>query len=102
MFVTVIDSVTKLPLEGVLISLSGHSYRNNTLSNDNGSIVFLSLSPGSYYLRPMLKEYLFEPLQASLIIEEGTQENVTISAIRVKYSCFGKVISLNHQVHCFN
>ena len=99
--VHVVDSMTELTLDGVLLSLSGMSYRSNNMTNAHGTLEFLNLSPGPYFLKPMLKEYLFEPPQLSLEIQEGAQKNVTISAVRIEYSCFGKVTSLNRQVLIF-
>jgi len=96
-FVSIKDAANQTPLEGVLVSLSGLSYRNNNLTSSEGTIEFGSLSPGSYFLRPMLKEYSFEPAQMSLVIQEGTHEVVSVSAVRMEYSCYGKVTSLNNQ-----
>ncbi|CAE1283136.1 Nodal modulator 3,Nodal modulator 1,Nodal modulator 2 [Acanthosepion pharaonis] len=46
-------------LSNVLLSLSGdRQYRSNNLTK-NGDMVFSSLSPGQYFLRPMMKEYRF-------------------------------------------
>jgi BOS complex subunit NOMO len=50
------------PLAEVLLSLTGgNSYRNNTQAGDSGVLRFVSLTPGQYFLRPLLKEYVFEP-----------------------------------------
>ena len=49
------------PLQGVLLSLSGDGYRNNNATQADGKFTFSALSAGGYFLRPLLKEYLFEP-----------------------------------------
>ena len=94
--VEVVDSSSGAAIEGVLLSLSGKGYRQNLKTDEEGGIEFLSLSPGTYFLKPMLKEYIFEPRQLSLDIAEGSQHPVKISAVRLEYSCYGKVTSLNN------
>lgn len=59
-------------LSGVLISLSGsESYRRNLITADDGSINFHSLSPSQYFLRPMLKEFKFDPISKMIDIKDG-------------------------------
>jgi hypothetical protein len=59
----------KAPVNGVLLSLSGSGYRNNNVTQQQGVFSFLSLYPGEYYLKPLLKEYIFEPAsQVSLTL----------------------------------
>ena len=99
--VNVVDSSSGEAIEGVLLSLSGKGYRQNNKTDEKGEIEFLSLSPGAYFLKPMLKEYIFEPRQLSLEIAEGSQHPVSISAVRLEYSCYGKVTSLNNEVFFF-
>ena len=92
--VTVRDS-EGLPVADVLLSLSGsHSFRNNSQSNAEGFFVFSGLFPGEFYLRPLLKEYSFEPANVALQIREGTQERFEILATRHAFSCFGSLSSL--------
>ena len=50
----------------MLLSLSGDDYRNNDVTGNDGVLKFESLFPGSYYVRPMLKEYEFSPKSNSL------------------------------------
>lgn len=84
------------PLSGVLVSMSGgKSYRQNSLTEDDGTIAFLSLTPGDYFLRPMMKEYTFEPPSKMVTIEEGAAIVVTISGSRVAYSVYGQTVSLS-------
>ncbi|ESO93836.1 hypothetical protein LOTGIDRAFT_104485 [Lottia gigantea] len=83
-------------LPGVLLSLSGgNQYRNNNLTKTDGSLHFTALSPGQYFLRPMMKEYKFEPVSQMIDVQEGTTEKIVIKSSRVAYSCYGKVTSLN-------
>ncbi|KAH8269451.1 hypothetical protein KR018_003390 [Drosophila ironensis] len=84
------------PLNGVLLSLSGgESYRKNLVTGDNGAINFHSLSPSQYYLRPMMKEYKFEPNSKMIDIKDGETVAVTLTGKRYAYSVFGSVSSLN-------
>ncbi|PVD27782.1 hypothetical protein C0Q70_12955 [Pomacea canaliculata] len=86
----------KQPMPSVLLSLSGErQYRSNNITGDTGSLIFTSLSPGQYFLRPMMKEYRFEPASQTIEVKEGTTMNITISGVRTAYSCFGRVTSLN-------
>lgn len=83
-------------LAGALLSLSGlDSYRNNLFTGDDGTIVFHSLSPSQYYLRPMMKEYRFEPSSKLIDVKDGETVRVDLSGKRVAYSAFGSVNALN-------
>jgi len=83
-------------LPGVLLSLSGEKqYRSNNVTGSTGQMVFLGLSPGQYFLRPMMKEYKFEPASQVIQVLEGTTKKIVIKGARVAFSCFGKVTSLN-------
>jgi len=80
----------------VLMSISSDaSYRANKRSDGAGNIVFPGLFPGRYFLRPLLKEYKFEPKSASIEIGESGAVAHSFSATRVAYSVFGSVTSLN-------
>ncbi|XP_044765442.1 nodal modulator 1 [Coccinella septempunctata] len=93
--VTVLDE-NQLPLQGTLLSLSGGlSYRSNLQTDEQGKISFDSLNPSEYYLRPMMKEYSFEPPSKIINVDEGETINITLIGKRVAYSAFGIVTSLN-------
>lgn len=82
-------------LDGVLLSLSGgQGYRNNIMAED-GTLSFSRLSPGQYFLRPMKKEYNFEPASQMIDVIEGSTVDLKIIGRRVAYSVFGGVNSLN-------
>jgi len=83
-------------LPGVFLSLSGGTnYRSNKLTLDDGSMTFSSLSPGQYFLRPMMKEYNFNPASQMIDVLEGSTVNLDIRGNRVAFSCYGSVTSLN-------
>lgn len=83
-------------LQKVLLSLSGgESYRKNSMTDDNGKLTFSSLSPGQYYLRPMMKEYHFDPPSLMINVREGESIQKKVSGKRVAFSIFGTVTSLN-------
>lgn len=70
--VQVFDGDTGAPLQGALLSLSGgESYRSNLQTTEDGRITFNGLRPGEYFLRPMMKEYSFEPHSKIIDVEEG-------------------------------
>ncbi|XP_050313690.1 nodal modulator 2 [Anthonomus grandis grandis] len=94
--VRVIDEADKSPLQGVLLSLSGgESFRKNLQTNNKGEVVFHSLSSGDYFLRPMMKEYSFEPASQILGVKEGQTINVSLLGKRVAFSAFGKITTVN-------
>jgi len=82
------------PVNGALLSLSGSNYRNNNVTLQ-GTFSFWSLYPGEYYLKPLLKEYIFEPASQSITIDDGEDKSVNFVAKRTAYSCYGTVKSLN-------
>ena len=79
----------------LLLCLSGGNYRSNQLSDEEGTQSFLSLSPGQYFLKPMMKEYKFEPASQMIDVAEGSTVNLAIKGTRVAFSCYGSVTSLN-------
>ncbi|XP_025074789.1 nodal modulator 3 [Pogonomyrmex barbatus] len=94
--VQVSDHADDSSLQGVLLSLSGgQSYRKNSITGENGKFIFNSLSPGEYYLRPMMKEYRFDPPSKMINVMEGATVNVNLFGNRVAYSAYGSVTSLN-------
>ncbi|XP_053550913.1 nodal modulator 3 [Bombina bombina] len=90
-----IRSEDNQPLAGVLLSLSGGSFRSNLLTQDNGMLTFSNLSPGQYYFKPMMKEFRFEPSSQMIEAQEGQNLKISITGYRTAYSCYGTVSSLN-------
>ncbi|KAJ4969122.1 hypothetical protein NE237_015823 [Protea cynaroides] len=89
---------TKEPFPSILLSLSGEDgYRNNTVSKDGGFFLFDSLFPGSFYLRPLLKEYSFSPPAQAIELGSGESKEVVFQATRVAYSAMGTVSLLSGQ-----
>ncbi|XP_063218768.1 BOS complex subunit NOMO3 [Bacillus rossius redtenbacheri] len=94
--VEVTDKADGKHLQGVLLSLSGgESFRRNSQTGSEGRMTFSSLSPGDYFLRPMLKEYSFEPASKMISVREGETTEVKLIGRRVAYSVFGTVTSLS-------
>ncbi|KAF7383822.1 hypothetical protein HZH68_014579 [Vespula germanica] len=94
--VQVYDQADNSTLQGVLLSLSGgQNYRKNSMTSDDGKLIFNSLSPGEYYLRPMMKEYRFEPPSKMINVAEGATVMVNLFGNRVAFSAYGSVTSLN-------
>lgn len=86
------------PFPSVLLSLSGEDgYRNNTVSGVGGVFVFGDLFPGSFYLRPLLKEYAFSPPAEAIELGSGESKEVVFHATRVAYSAMGVVTLLSGQ-----
>ncbi|XP_076659789.1 uncharacterized protein LOC143363051 [Halictus rubicundus] len=94
--VQVSDQADNVSLQGVLLSFSGgQSYRKNSVTGEDGRMVFNSLSPGEYYLRPMMKEYRFDPPSKMIKVMEGATLKVELYGKRVAFSAYGSVTSLN-------
>lgn len=82
----------------VLLSLSGEDgYRNNSISGAGGVFSFDNLFPGSFYLRPLLKEYSFSPPAQAIELESGESKVIVFQATRVAYSVMGTVSLLSGQ-----
>ena len=80
MIIAICRPTTAAPIEdSVLLSLSGdvngEPFRHN-VAVDEGSeeFVFDALFPGTYFVRPMLKEYVFGPTAAELVVGEGASQ----------------------------
>ncbi|CAB1344572.1 unnamed protein product [Coregonus sp. 'balchen'] len=82
-------------LSGVLLSLSGGSFRSNLLTQDTGVLTFNNLSPGQYYFKPMMKEFRFEPASQMIAVDEGQSLSIDITGFKTAYSCYGAVQSLS-------
>ncbi|XP_057966723.1 uncharacterized protein LOC131156786 isoform X2 [Malania oleifera] len=88
----------KEPFPSVLLSLSGDDgYRNNTVTGAGGIFIFDNLFPGSFYLRPLLKEYAFSPPAQAIELGSGESKEVIFQATRVAYSATGMVTLLSGQ-----
>eukprot|EP00771_Trimastix_marina_P003856 gnl/Trimastix_PCT/569.p1 GENE.gnl/Trimastix_PCT/569~~gnl/Trimastix_PCT/569.p1 ORF type:complete len:1195 (-),score=440.27 gnl/Trimastix_PCT/569:175-3759(-) len=79
-------------LPQALLSLSAPGYRRNMLTDAEGRHTFLSLSPDHYFLRPVFKEYVFQPASVSVPLEDGALEEVTFTARRVAFSLHGRAV----------
>eukprot|EP00088_Acartia_fossae_P034516 TRINITY_DN3542_c0_g1_i4.p1 TRINITY_DN3542_c0_g1~~TRINITY_DN3542_c0_g1_i4.p1 ORF type:complete len:1220 (+),score=313.21 TRINITY_DN3542_c0_g1_i4:29-3661(+) len=93
--VNIVDE-RKAGLGEVVVSLSGgeQNYRTNQQTGENGSISFLALAPGEYFVKPMLKEYEFLPKNKLITVTEGTEEVIQIVGKRVAVSVFGTLAGL--------
>ncbi|KAL3649360.1 hypothetical protein CASFOL_005763 [Castilleja foliolosa] len=86
------------PFPSVLLSLSGEDgYRNNSVTGVGGAFVFDNLFPGSFYLRPLLKEYAFSSPAEAIDLGSGESKEVVFYATRVAFSAMGKVTLLSGQ-----
>ncbi|RWS20996.1 nodal modulator 3-like protein, partial [Leptotrombidium deliense] len=86
-------------LKDVLISISGGSdnFRKNSITPESGQLSFVGLNPGQYFVRAVLKEYLFEPSSKIIDVKQGETVVFEIKGKRVAFSCYGVTNSLNGQ-----
>lgn len=85
---------------GVLVALagSGHGHRSNAQTNQEGIVSFWKLPADSYYIKPMLKEYDFEPPFVEIQVDGSQDESVEFQATRTGFSVFGNTTGLKQQV----
>ncbi|CAI5496857.1 unnamed protein product, partial [Closterium sp. Naga37s-1] len=90
-------STANEPLPSVLLSLTGDaSFRRNEATSPGQNVfAFEGLFPGSYYLRPVLKEYEFSPAARPINLQSGQEVDVAFTAKRVAFSVLGSVRSLS-------
>lgn len=94
--VLVVDSATGQPLPSVLVAAAGGvGYRQNSQTGPDGRVTLSSLNPGEYFIKPVLKEYRFDPSSKLIEIEDGATVELQIKGERVAFSCFGSVTALN-------
>lgn len=78
------------------MSLSGDDgYRNNSITGVGGHFTFENLFPGSFYLRPLLKEYAFSPRAQPIELGSGESKEVVFEATRVAFSAMGVITLLS-------
>lgn len=93
--IVVLQSGTNEPLAGALVSVTGgQDYRNNSRTGAQGELSLIKLSPGSYYIRVMMKEYKFEPVSSMIQVTENSEQRVEILGKKVAYSVKGRVTSI--------
>lgn len=97
--ITVTVREGETPVPGVLVSVSGgfgdSIYATNAATEADGSFTSGEIFPGSYFVRPMLKEYTFEPATRSVEVKEGDAPEVVFAATRVAFSAYGRVLALD-------
>lgn len=77
--VLVLDRATGKPLPSVLVAAAGGvGYRQNSQTGSDGRVTLSSLNPGEYFIKPVLKEYRFEPSSKLIEIEDGATVELQI------------------------
>jgi hypothetical protein len=84
-----VDSVTGRPIEGVLMTLSGHGYSQSTATRDDGSFRFTKVTPATYTLTARRLGYA--RLEMSIPIEDN---GVRIKVSLVKLTNLDTVVAL--------
>lgn len=85
----------EIPTPEVMLSLGGDDYQQSNTTDETGRSSFGGLFPGKYFLRPLLKEFKFEPSSKSIELDQAGSVLESFVAIRVAYSAYGSVRSLN-------
>lgn len=88
---------------GVVVALAGsrQSHRSNAQTNKEGIVAFWKLPIDSYYIKPLLKEYEFEPPFVQLEVDGTQDKTIAFDARRIGFSVYGIVLGLNDQVKQF-
>lgn len=89
--VKVVDTQEK-PLPSVFLSLSSsdRGFKINNVTNSEGYYDYVELYSGDYYVKPLFKEYRFEPPQKFIKIQGGQHYQEKIIAHRIAFSVYGK------------
>lgn len=78
----------------VFLSLSGSGgFKNNARLGADKTLTFFDLQPGTYYLKPLLREHQFDPPVADLVLTDGQAVEVTLTAVRTAWGISGAVKS---------
>eukprot|EP01132_Coremiostelium_polycephalum_P008344 gene8344-10249_t len=96
--ITVRDSQSKEPVQGVFVSLSSDAYRQTLVTPQQGDLHFQSIFPGTYFMKSFLKEYSLSPSSETIEVAEGKPLTIEILATRTAFSVLGSVSSLNGQL----
>lgn len=79
---------------GVFLSLSGSGgFKHNTRLGSDRSSTFQGLQPGTFYLKPLLREHSFDPPVADIQLEDGQQMELELTAVRTAWGISGAVKS---------
>jgi hypothetical protein len=76
----IIDSLTRQPIEGALITLSGSGYNQSMASHDDGTFRFMKVTPGRYTLTARRLGYA--RLEVPIRIEDNGVK-IRISLVRI-------------------
>lgn len=78
----------------MFLSLSGSGgFKHNARLGSDLAITFQGLQPGTYYLKPLLREHSFDPPVADLQLADGQQMKLTLKAVRTAWGISGAVKS---------
>lgn len=83
---------------GVLVTITGikKGFRKNAETNEEGLVSFWKLPGDSYYIKPLFKEFEFQPSFHQIEVDGNRDEFVSFTAIRTGFSALGLVLSLNN------
>ncbi|CAF0788984.1 unnamed protein product [Adineta steineri] len=87
-------------IDGVFLLLSSqtNNMRRRTATTDStGEVLFEDLQPGTYYIRPQLREYKFQPEDAQIELKSGDEVITKFQFERIAFSCYGQITSLNNE-----
>ncbi|CAF0911999.1 unnamed protein product [Rotaria sordida] len=82
----------------LLLTSSTNNMRRRTATTDNtGEVLFEDLQSGTYYLRPQLREYKFQPEDAQIELKSGDEVIYKFQSQRIAFSCYGQITSINNE-----
>lgn len=80
--ITLTDHATGQPLSSVLVAAAGGvGFRQNSQTGADGKVTLSGLNPGEYFIKPVLKEYRFEPSSKLVQIEDGASVELQIKYV---------------------
>lgn len=93
-----IQQMKRKDKSGVLVTITGikKGFRKNAETNEEGLVSFWKLPEDSYYIKPLLKEFEFQPNFHQIEVDGNRDEFVSFIGIRTGFSALGIVLSLNN------
>ena len=85
------ESQNNLISKGILLALSRSDGFKYTITTTSEETFINELEPGTYYLRPLLREYQFTPNQISFELHPSSHQHLNFSVLKTRFGISGEV-----------
>ncbi|EGD83695.1 hypothetical protein PTSG_04300 [Salpingoeca rosetta] len=79
------------PVKGAVLTVTGGTYRKSRATRDNGTVIFKHLRPMQYFVKPLLKSFVFRPASSLVNMTAGQLVHVSLTAVRSSFSVCGRL-----------